>query len=295
MGRLFESFNAVFVGSGSSWRQIKPQLVLFLNQIFIFCTYQTILKVFYHWELEFFSYLGRFLCLITLYQDHTTDNSQYQVLQWHPLCQVSKGFLKIKFNENFKIVHSIFIFWFLYLFYFLFPFYPFLPLQHPVTRHVFIHSPRLFSFPMHLFLNPLSISPFFCLNLNTSTLCFLTTFPCVLPRIKVHFAAGEPVGRVRLAEPSPDLVILPAECQRALGQRAVWTTPPGPLWAPVWPRDRWAKRTQQKQVKDLHWIEIFVIEASLNIVDKNMFSIWEMHCITEKMAFTVYKTELPMQ
>lgn len=73
------------------------------------------------------------------------------------------------------------------------------------------------------------------------TLCLFIPPPSILLRIKVHFAAGEPVGRVRLAEPGPDLVVLPAECQRALGQRAVRTTPPGPLWAPVWPRDRWAE------------------------------------------------------
>lgn len=78
--------------------------------------------------------------------------------------------------------------------------------------------------------------PFFKKNKRLDlpyALPLFTPAPSVLHRIQVHFAAGKPAGRLRLAEPGSDLVVPPAECQRALGQRAVWTTPPGPLRAPV--------------------------------------------------------------
>lgn len=102
-------------------------------------------------------------------------------------------------------------------------------------------------------LSSLCLSSFSTLSLcisSPSALCLSISLSFLL-RIKVHFAAGEPAGRLRLAEPGTDLVVLPAECQRALGEWAVWTTPPGPLWAPVWPRDRWAKNQTEASINSL--------------------------------------------
>lgn len=108
----------------------------------------------------------------------------------------------------------------------------------------FSPSPRLHS--CHLFVTRqlplsssstiLSISHFFPVPFSS-----VSTISSVLPRVKVHFAPGEPVGCFRLAQPGPDFVVLSAECQRAMGERAVWTTPPGSLRASVWPWDRWAE------------------------------------------------------
>ena len=103
-----------------------------------------------------------------------------------------------------------------------------------------VHS-FLFSNPLpncHLSIYSKNLCAYFPRSSSSSTHWIFLPLSLLL-RIEVHFAAGQPVGCFWLAEPSPDLVVLPAECQRALGQWAVWTTPPGPLWAPVWPRDRW--------------------------------------------------------
>lgn len=50
-----------------------------------------------------------------------------------------------------------------------------------------------------------------------------------LLRIQIYLAAGEPAGCLRLVEPSSDLVVPSTECQRTMGERAVWTTPLGPM------------------------------------------------------------------
>lgn len=62
-------------------------------------------------------------------------------------------------------------------------------------------------------------------------------------RIQVHLASGEPDGCLRLAESSSDPAVPSAERQRTVAQWAMWPTPPGPMWAPVWPRDRWIDTT----------------------------------------------------
>lgn len=71
--------------------------------------------------------------------------------------------------------------------------------------------------------------------------CF-TCFHSFL-RIQVHPAPWQPAGCLWLAEPSSGPALPPAERQRTLAQWAVWTPPPGPMWAPVRPRDRWTDTT----------------------------------------------------
>lgn len=102
-----------------------------------------------------------------------------------------------------------------------------------------LHSCHLFvthQLPLSSSSTILSISHFFPVPFSS-----VSSISSVLPRVKVHFAPGEPVGCFRLAQPGPDFVVLSAECQRAVGERAVWTTPPGSLRASVWPWDRWAE------------------------------------------------------
>lgn len=104
----------------------------------------------------------------------------------------------------------------------------FIPAFSPSSR---LHSCYLFvtlQLPLSFSSTILSISHFFPVPFSS-----VSSFSSILPRVKVHFAPGEPVGRFRLAQPGPDFVVLSAECQRAVGERAVWTTPPGSLRASV--------------------------------------------------------------
>lgn len=96
--------------------------------------------------------------------------------------------------------------------------------------------------------------------------CFLLFhgFTCFrsFPRIQVHPAPGQPAGCLWLAEPSSGPSLPPAERQRTLGQWAVWTPPPGPLWAPVQPRDRW----NEHHSTGLYW-ECCRGNRSINVIN----------------------------
>lgn len=155
--------------------------------------------------------------------------------------KISRNILKLQNQLPVQICYLVSQFkWMLFLFFL------FLIASHSFWLLHSLHLPSIHSLSITLcfcsisiFSNPLSVPHLsLCIFFPHTPYCLFIPPSSVLLRIKIHFAAGEPVGCLRLAEPGPDLVVLPAECQRSLGQWAVWTTSLGPLWAPVWPRDR---------------------------------------------------------